>query len=41
MSGNGQAWSSPSPGGQRKIGENGGDWPNDPCHEGIDDEDNE
>ena len=44
-SGNGQAWSSPSPRGQRRTGENGGNWlrnhlwcPNDPRGQEIHDE---
>ena len=43
-SGNGQAWSSPSPSGQWRTGENGGNWlqnhlwcPNDHRGKGIDD----
>ena len=45
-SGNGRAWSSPSPRGQWRTGENGGNWlwnhlwcPNDPRGWGIDDDD--
>ena len=47
-SGNGQAWSSPSPRGQWRTGENGGIWlrnhlwcPNDLRGQGIDDQDND
>ena len=47
-SGNGQAWSSPSPRGQRRTGKDGGNWlrnnlwcPNDPRGWGIDDDDDD
>ena len=47
-SGNGQAWSSPSPRGQWRTGKNGGNWlrnhlwcPNDPLGQGIGDDDDD
>ena len=47
-SGNGQAWSSPSPKGQWRMGKNGENWlwnhlwyPNDPRDYGIDDDDDD